>query len=167
LNTRKVAKSEGKFVSVADPSKSVKDEGSRTPFVKIDNSNMRASIVGKDCTGHEEGMSTVLIEISKGNYKEFKFQPNDPDRLITALKVPSGLGTDVYVIVGGAYGTLSFGGSLYSLNVFTGETKLVYKPNEFEQVVDAKVRGDKIKLTCYKFDDNFMEYTTVYHTINA
>lgn len=153
------------FVSI-DPTQSISDTW-KTPLKQVDNTIYQTSIVGKSYTGEEEGFSTVLIKNTKTNsYSEYKLQTNTPYNQDTPLKVACGTQDTLFIIVGSAYGTLSYGGSLYSLNVKTGETKLVASPTPLEQIVDAKINGSKLNLTIYLFDDNYMNYTSYNKLIN-
>ena len=154
------------FVSI-DPTASISSLN-KTPFNQIANTNYEASIVGRYESGKEEGYSTVLIkDLTTNSYKEFKFQEINSNNQLTALKVPCGTGDTVFIIVGSAFGRLSYGGSLYSLNVQTGESKLVESTfNSLEQIVNAQIDGSQINLTCYLFDDNYNNYVTYNRAIN-
>ncbi|MBU3106162.1 DUF4652 domain-containing protein [Clostridium gasigenes] len=159
-----------KFEAV-NPTNSI-SESFKTPLKQIDNTIYQASIVGRDITGREEGLSTVLIKNTKTNsYSEFKFKSDRQTEsgLVnadTSLKVCSGIQDTLFIIVGYAYGRVTYGGSLYSLNIKTGETKLVSSPfNSLEQIVDAKISGNKLDLTLYLFDDNMMNHISYNRSI--
>lgn len=154
------------FVSV-NPTKSISDPF-KTPLKQVDNTIYQTSIVGKDTTCREEGFSTVLVKNTKTNsYLEFKFQTNEPNNQDTPLKVSCGIQDTLFIIIGSAYGTLASGGSLHSLNIKTGETKLVASPfNHFEQIVGAKISGSKLDLTLYLFDDNYINHISYNRSIN-
>lgn len=155
-----------KFVSV-DPTNSISDTW-KTPLKQISNTIYQASIVGKGEYCQEEGFSTVLVKNTKTNlYSEFKFQTNQLHEKETPLKVSCGIQDTLFIIVGYAHGTLAYGGSIYSLNIKTGETKLVSSPfNNLEQIVDAKISGSKLELTMYLFDDNYMNHISYNREIN-
>ncbi|MCR6514919.1 MAG: DUF4652 domain-containing protein [Clostridium chrysemydis] len=158
---------ESQFIKFSPSSSSINDIGNRTPLKQISNTVYEASIVGKTDTGQEEGVGTVLIKNTITNsYSEFRFQSNNPNYQYSPLKITCGTDDTVYIIVGGAFGTLNYGGSLYSLNLKTGQTKLVAEKSYGEQIVDAKIKNDKLNLEIYKFDDNFMNYTIYNKSIN-
>lgn len=138
------------------------------PFKKIDNTIYECAVEYKDSIPYEEGFSTVYIKNTKNNtYKAFKFKSAQPNAQITALKVACGSGDTLYIITGSAFGTLSYGGSVYSLDVNTCKTKLVAPPfNSSEQIVDAKLDGNKLNLTCYLFDDEALNYITYTRSVN-
>lgn len=151
------------FISI-DPTDSVNSDF-KTPFKKIDTTIYEASIVGRGTNGKEEGISTVLIKNTKTNsYSEFKLDTNTSS---TAINVTCGTDDTIFITVGYAYGRLTHGGDLYSLNLKTQETKLVASAfHSKEQIVDAKLNDNELTLTCYAFDDDFMNYISYTRTVS-
>lgn len=62
------------------------------------------------------------------------------------------------VVVGFAYGTVTRGGDLYLVDITDGSSQLVYKAADHEEVIEAELEGDHIKLSLAKFDQDYAEH---------
>ncbi len=70
---------------------------------------------------------------------------------------------NLLVVIGAAYGTISWGGELYLLNINTEELTLIREvANDNEQIIEAKLVDDKISLEIIIWDDNFMEHEKIF-----
>lgn len=63
------------------------------------------------------------------------------------------------LIIGYAYGTVSVGGDLYSLDIEEGDLLPIYQLEPEREVKDLKIEGEELLLTIASFCQEYLEYT--------
>jgi hypothetical protein len=156
----KIGKYTLKFAKVTSEKDPVKDwamAAKTSPDGKL-----KAQIDGRGPNGMEEGPADIFLE--KGTTEKWRFQ------IVNELVGASAQITPMYlewldnenllITAGNAYGTVTFGGSVYKMNINTGELSMFYKVDSSkEQVTIIEKSGNNIKLTLKVFLDDNMNKT--------
>lgn len=121
--------------------------------------SVKACIDGKGETASEEGIGKVIVKDSSG--KMYSYEIADNKKQDSPKYVEWWDDKNLLIVIGLGYGTISQGGSLYSLNIETGKLSLVYKVNDKQNVVAVtKVKNKDsnydlyIKMLVFE-DDNY------------
>ncbi|OKL38093.1 DUF4652 domain-containing protein [Domibacillus mangrovi] len=121
------------------------------------NGNKEAAIEGRGPGSIEEGNGVLVVKEAETTTL-FSWPADEGQETIKYVEWKDD--THVYVIVGLSQGTVTKGGSLYELNVETGDTKeVVILDDPKEEVVLVNVEKGTYTLHTYK-DDNFMNGST-------
>lgn len=120
---------------------------------------VQACIEGKGDTASEEGIGKIIVKDSTG--KMYSYEIADNKKQNSPKYIQWWDDKNLLVVIGMGYGTVSQGGSLYSLNIATGKVSLVYKAEDKQNVTAVtKVKNKDgnydlyIKMLVYE-DDNF------------
>ncbi|MDF2881947.1 MAG: hypothetical protein K0R54_2504 [Clostridiaceae bacterium] len=120
---------------------------------------VQACIEGKGETAAEEGIGKVIVKDGSG--KVYSYEIADNKKQNSPKYIAWWDDKNLLVVIGLGYGTVSQGGSLYSLNIATGKVSLVYKANDKQNVTAVtKVKNKDgnydlyIKMLVFE-DDNF------------
>lgn len=140
------------ILAQVDPSESLKHSDFNTPLKKIPYSTYQGSIAGKGEYGIEEGIGSLLVKDEATNkYYEYKYR-NTGGSQYCPLKIIRGNGDNVWIIVGGAYGTMPNGKYIYSLNAKAGNYTLIYTEKGPYSIADAKVEGNKLHIKNFDYE---------------
>lgn len=132
-----------------------------TPWVKSPNNENELCINGRGEYSVEEAIGKICIRNLKNN-KTYIYTMSDTKSQFSPIKAFWYDDEDILVIVGLGYGTLSYGGDLYILNINTSKSKLLVSPPESERIIEAKKDKDKIKMKVMVFKDKeFNKYDIV------
>lgn len=128
-----------------------------TEWKKSADGEKEAAIEGRGPDSTEEGEGVLVVKEGE-TMTLFSWPANEKQETVKYVEWKDN--THVYVIVGFSQGTVTKGGSLYELNVETGDTKeLVIPDDPKEEVVLVNVEEGTYTLHTYT-DDNFMNGST-------
>jgi hypothetical protein len=100
-----------------------------------------------------------LKEKNSGDIWSFEINNIGKDQYTPMYLEWMGNDKDLLIIIGLAYGTVNDGGSIYKLNLETGNASLVYKPNKLEQVKNFQYKNGAITAAIKVFEnESFNEY---------
>lgn len=128
-----------------------------TPWKVSKDNSLVACIEGKGTEAVEEGIGDIYIKDNTSK-KAWKFSmSNEGKKQNSPLWIGWADNSNLFVIVGLGYGTVTKGGNVYLVNVDTLKTSLVYKTkNEKEQVKSLEIRDNSLKLNLLVYEDSAM-----------
>lgn len=138
------------------------DENNITPWKASPDNSFSAAIDGKYKTGTEEGIGTLLIKNNKDNSIWRLSLSNNDELQYSPLVIEWYDNSNIMVIIGNGYGTISFGGNLYMININTGNASELYSVGDIkdskEQITSVAKNNDNLVLNVRVFDDNMNNY---------
>ncbi len=127
-----------------------------TPWKSYSDGTLSACVEGKSEDAQEEGIGyIVLYDKATNKYVSFKEDAAENSKQFTPMKVEWWDAKNLLVTYGLAYGTLSFGGDLYLLNIEDGSFIPVYERNNDKlQVTNVVKKDNELMLNMLIYDDN-------------
>lgn len=136
-----------------------------TPWKQSPDSKYEVTVEGKGENSEEEGIADIVIkDVSSGEMKKL-----DLVHSRELQKTPKTLewadDTNIYVIVGEAFGTVTKGGNIYKVNITDGTTTLVADTKAKEEFTSVHKTAEGFTAEKYIYeDDNYIKGHT--ETIN-
>lgn len=165
INTKKVEcidkietnKSEKATFNISSLSKDVKIV-MNTPWEKSPNGKYEATVEGKGESSEEEGIATIIIrDVNSGAMKRLEL-----DHGRELQKTPKTLewadDSNIYVIIGKAFGTVTKGGKIYKVNIIDGTAPLIADTKNKEEFSSIHRTSKGITVDKYVYeDDNYIK----------
>lgn len=130
-----------------------------TPWELSPKGELKASIEGRGDKAEDEGYSRILIEDKKSGEVTSLTLENE-DKLTLAAKDLEWIDeSNLFVILGQPFGTISKGGKIYKVNIKTGEVNLFKDiENPREEYISVKKSAEGFSFEKYVYeDDNFIK----------
>lgn len=109
---------------------------------------------GEDIT--EEGIGTIYL---KDKNNKFKTIQCNNSKKISPVYVEWIDNNKIFVIIGNSYGSVSQNKTLYSLNINTMESRIIYSAKDNESIQNVSIKDKKINLKLKVYDDtNFNKF---------
>jgi hypothetical protein len=130
-----------------------------TPWEGSPSGELKATIEGKGENAKEEGYSHIIIKDKKSGKLTKLTLENEEKSVLTAKDLEWMDESNLFVILGQPFGTVSKGGKIYKVNIITGETTLykdIANSREEFTAVHKSVSGFTFEKYVYD-DDNFIK----------
>jgi hypothetical protein len=130
-----------------------------TPWESSPLGKLSATIEGKGEKAQEEGYSHIIIkDVQSGKLTKLTLE-NEEKNQITAKDLEWIDESNMFVIIGQAFGTISQGGKIYKVNITTGETSLyVNTTSSKEEFTAVHKTANGYTFEKYVYDDaNFIK----------
>ena len=116
---------------------------------------LKATIEGKGEKANAEGYSHIIIkDVNRNMLTKLTFE-NEEKSDLTARDLEWIDENNLFVILGPAFGTVSRGGSIYKVNVLSGETSLYLKTaNDKEEFTSVHKSQNVFKFEKYVYEDD-------------
>jgi len=128
-----------------------------TPFESSPLGKFKATIEGKGGTANAEGYSHIIIkDVTSNKLTKLTFE-NEEENHLAARDLEWIDENNLFVILGQSFGTASKGGSIYKVNILSGETTIYLKTTDSKEEFTAVHRSENV-FTYEKYvyeDDNF------------
>jgi len=128
-----------------------------TPWEASPLGKFKATLEGKGETVKEEGYSHIIIKDEKSG-KLLKLTLRDEEKNeITAKDLEWIDESNMFVILGQPFGTVTKGGKVYKVNIESGETSLYVNTSSREEYIAIHKSGSNFNFEKYVYeDDNFI-----------
>ena len=146
--------SQNKYIITSIPSNTKVELN--TPWEASPLAKFKATIEGKGETAKEEGYSHIIIKDEKSG-KLIKLTLVDEEKnKITAKNLKWIDESNMFVILGQPFGTVTKGGKIYKVNIVSGETSLYADTSLKEEYIAVHKSGSSFSFEKYVYeDDNF------------
>ena len=126
-----------------------------TPWESSPLEKFKATIEGKGEKANAEGYSHIIIkDVNLNKLTKLTFE-NEEKNQLTARDLEWIDESTLFVILGQPFGTVSKGGSIYKVNILTGETTLHLKASNSKEEFTAVHKSENIfKFEKYVYDDD-------------
>ena len=128
-----------------------------TPWETSPSGDFKATVEGKGEKAAEEGYSHITIEDKKtGEFIKLTME-NEEKYMLTAKDLEWMDESNLFVIIGQPFGTISKGGNIYKVNVKTGETSLYASATNAKEeftTVHKAASGSGFTFEKYVYDDD-------------
>lgn len=130
-----------------------------TPWESSPLGKSKATIEGKGEKAGSEGYSHIIIkDVNSNKLTKLTFE-NEEQNKLTARDLEWIDENNLFVILGQSFGTVSKGGSIYKVNILSGETTLYLKTTNSKEEFTAVHKSENVfKFEKYVYeDDNFIK----------
>lgn len=125
-----------------------------TPWEKSPDDKYEATVEGKGEGSEEEGIANIVVrDISSGDMKKIDLvHSRELQRTPKTLEWADN--SNIYVIVGEAFGTVTKGGKIYKVNIIDGTTALVADTKDKEEFTSVQKIADGFTADKYIYEDD-------------
>ena len=125
-----------------------------TPWEASPLGTYTATIEGKGEMAKEEGYSHIIIKNEKSSALLKLTLVDEEKNKITAKDLEWIDESNMFVIIGQPFGTVTKGGKIYKVNVVSGETSLYVNTTSKEEYTAVKKSGSVFSFEKYVYDDD-------------